>query len=122
MESPTFNEASLSPLDSVPIKIKREVFSRKEALEKCPEHLRPTLVDLFHRIDELDLAINFYDLAHGKRINPPREELLGKFSEEEQQKLQEWSAKWNQYTYLKQRHHLVEMRREQYTIRDSFCE
>ena len=27
---------------------------------------------------------------------------------------------WNQYTYLKKRHLLVELRREQYTLRDSF--
>ena len=43
MESPTFNEASLLPLDSIaPPKIKREVFSRKEALEKCPDYLTDT--------------------------------------------------------------------------------
>jgi hypothetical protein len=27
---------------------------------------------------------------------------------------------WNQYHYLKQRHQLVELRREQYTLRDSY--
>ena len=43
MESPTFNEASLLPLDSIaPPKIKREVFSRREALEKCPDYLTET--------------------------------------------------------------------------------
>ena len=43
IESPTFNEASLLPLDSIaPPKIKREVFSRKEALEKCPDYLTET--------------------------------------------------------------------------------
>lgn len=47
MESPTFNEASLLSLDTVPLKVKREVFSRKEALEKCPDYLRQTFVDLF---------------------------------------------------------------------------
>jgi hypothetical protein len=66
------------------------------------------------------LAINYYDLAHGKRINPPREELLRTFTAAEQEELQQWSSKWNQYTYLKQRHLLVELRREQYTLRDSF--
>ena len=120
MEQPTFNEACLHPLDAIPYKTKREVFSRKEALTNCPEHLRQTLVDLFRRIDELDLAINYYDLAHGKRINPPREELLRTFTAAEQEELQQWSSKWNQYTYLKQRHLLVELRREQYIIRDSF--
>lgn len=122
MEQPTFNEATLQPLDTIPYKTKREVFSRKEALTSCPDYLRPTLVELFERIDRIDLAINYYDLAHGKRINPPRPELLKVFSAADQEQLEQWAASWNQYTYLKQRHLLVELRREQYTIRDSFHE
>ena len=47
MEQPTFNEATLQPLDVVPMKQKREVFSHKEALTKCPDYLRQTLLDLF---------------------------------------------------------------------------
>ena len=121
MESPTFNEASLLPLEAVaPIKVKREVFSRKEALEKCPEFLVDTFKDLFRRIDELDLMINYYELAHNRRKNPPREELLNKFSAEEQTTLEERASHWNQYKYLKMRHELVELRREQYTLRDSY--
>jgi hypothetical protein len=43
MESPVFNEADLISLErAVPLKIKREVFSRQEALSKCPEYLRQT--------------------------------------------------------------------------------
>ena len=113
MESPTFNEASLLPLDAVaPTKIKREVFSRKEALAKCPEYLVETFTNLFRQIDELDLEINYYELAHDRRKNPPREELLNKFSLEEQESLQEKASHWNQYKYLKMRHQLVELRRE----------
>lgn len=122
MEQPTFNEACLQPLDQVPYKTPKETFSRKEALARCPEYLRPTFVDLFQRIDRVDLAINYYDLAHGKRINPPRDELLHAFTAAEQKELEEWASTWNQYTYLKQRHLLVELRREQYTLRDSFQE
>ena len=122
MEQPTFNEATLQPIDIVPYKTKREVFSRSEALAEAPEYIKPTLTELFDRIDRIDLAINYYDLAHGKRINPPRPELLNTFNAAEQQELEEWASKWNQYTYLKQRHLLVELRREQYTIRDSFHE
>jgi hypothetical protein len=48
MESPTFNEASLLPLDAIaPPKNKREVFSRKEALAKCPDFLVETFNHLF---------------------------------------------------------------------------
>lgn len=121
MESPTFNEASLIPMGAVaPIKIKREVFSRKDALEKCPEHLTDTFKSLFRQIDQLDLMINYYELAHDRRKNPPREELLNRFTEEEQKELEEKSTHWNQYKYLKMRHELVELRREQYTLRDSY--
>lgn len=121
MESPTFNEASLLPIGSAPTKQAREVFSRSEALAKCPDYLRETLTTLFRQIDELDLAINYYDLAHNRRTNPPREELLRKFTAEEQLEQQERASHWNQYKYLKMRHQLVELRREQYTLRDAFA-
>jgi hypothetical protein len=121
MESPTFNEASLLPLEMVaPIKVKREVFSRKEALSKCPDYLVDTFKGLFQQIDELDLTINYYELAHNRRKNPPRDELLNKFTPEEQAALEERASHWNQYKYLKMRHQLVELRREQYTLRDSY--
>ena len=121
MEQPTFNEASLLPLETTaPIKIKREVFSRKEALAKCPDYLANTFISLFRQIDELDLAINYYELAHNRRKNPPREELLAQFTPEEQLALAEKITHWNQYKYLKMRHELVELRREQYTLRDSY--
>ena len=42
MESPTFSEATMLSLDAPPTKVKREVFSRKEALTNCPEYLRET--------------------------------------------------------------------------------
>ena len=121
MESPTFNEASLSSLGSLPLKIKREVFSREEALSKCPDYLKETYISLFRQIDELDLKINYYDLLHGRRKNPPRPQLLAKFTEEEQLSFQETVKSWNQYKYLKRRHELVELRREQYTLKDQYA-
>ena len=121
MESPTFNETSLLMGDAAPIKTKREIFSRKEALAKCPDYLLETLTNLFREIDQLDLAINYYELAHDRRKNPPRDSLLNAFTEEERATLQEEATHWNQYKYLKKRHQLVELRREQYTLRDSFA-
>lgn len=47
MEQPTFSEGQLHALGTVPIKIKREVFSREAELAKCPEYLRPTFIELF---------------------------------------------------------------------------
>jgi hypothetical protein len=64
--------------------------------------------------------INFYELRHGKRKNPPRDALLAKFSDEEQETMREAITHWNQYRYLKMRHQLVDLRREQYTLRDSY--
>ena len=122
LEQPTFNEATLMTLDVPPIKTKKEVFSREEALSQCPDYLRPTFEDLFRRIDELDLKINYYDLAHNKRKNPPRDELLNAFTPEEQEELRQAADKWNQFHYLKMRHQLVELRREQYTLRDTYRE
>lgn len=120
MESPTFNEASLRNSSVPPTRIKRENFSREDALKKCPEAMRQVFLDLFAQIDELDLCINLYDFAHGKRKNPPRAELIEKFSKEQQEKFKERITHWNQYTYLKRRHLLVELRRQQFTLRDSF--
>lgn len=120
LENPVFNEATLRPIDAVPMKVKREVFSRKEALADCPDYLKQTFIDLFRSIDELDLRINYYDLAHGKRKNPIRPELAKLFTEEEHAAAESAAAAWNQFKYLKMRHQLVEMRQEQYTLRDSF--
>lgn len=71
------------------------MFSRKEALAKCPDFLVPTFTDLFRRIDELDLTINYYDLAHNKRKNPPRDTLLIKFTPEQQEALRQTAESWN---------------------------
>lgn len=76
--------------------------------------------ELFSQIDTLDLVINYYDLLHGKRKNPPRQDLLDKFTEEEQSQLEDRAAHLNQFKYLKLRHELVELRRQQFTLRDSY--
>ena len=86
LESPTFNEASLVQVDTPLLKNKKEVFSREDALAQCPEDMRPIFEDLFRQIDILDLKINYYDLLHGKRIKPPREDLVDKFDLTERNK------------------------------------
>lgn len=120
LETPTFNESIIVRPSEARPKITREVFSRKEALEKAPPHIKEVFTDLFKEIDKTDLILNYYDLAHGKRKNPPRPELLQAFSEEEQQKFKERAQKLNQYKYLKMRHLLVELRRQQFTLKDSY--
>lgn len=120
LETPSFNEATIIGPNSVRTKIPREVFSRTKALKDAPDALKPIFKDLFYQIDKLDLTLNYYDLAHGKRKNPPREELLQQFTPEEQLQLEEESKHLNQFKYLKMRHLLVELRRQQFTLKDSY--
>ena len=122
MESPTFNEASLRKPTEARTRIAREVFDRQKALTDCPEHMRPIFEELFTRIDKLEMAIHFYEFAHGKRKEEPRVALTKRFSEAEVDAARAMAAKWNQYKYLKQRHLIVELRREQFTLRDSYIE
>ncbi len=120
MESPTFNESQLRRPEENFYHARAETFSRTDTLAQCPPSMRQTFENLFAQIDELELSINFYELRHGKRKKPPRDELSVKFTEERQSYLNERVSHWNQYIYLKNRHLLVELRREQYLLRDSF--
>lgn len=122
MESPTFNEASLRRPTEARTRIAREVFDRQRALDECPEYMRPVFEDLFDRIDKLEMSIHFYEFAHGKRKEPPRTSLTKRFSEEDVNAARAIAEKWNQFKYLKQRHLIVELRREQFTLRDSYIE
>lgn len=122
MESPTFNEASLRQPTEARTRIVRENFDRQKALKECPAHLRPVFQELFARIDKLELAINFYEYEHGRRKEPPREALLKRFEEKEVEKIRKATTKWNQFHYLKQRHLIVELRREQFILRDAYVE
>lgn len=112
LEQPTFSETQLSPLGSTRFYTKKEKFSREDALRECPPSLLPELNQLFHTIDELDLLIELYEEKHGKRTKEIRAGLLNKFSEEEVRTLRERITHWNQYTYLRRRHELVELRRQ----------
>ncbi len=120
MESPSWSETQIATPERPPLKTKKEVFSRQEALEKCPDHLVETFKELFKEIDAADLKVELYELAHGRRKKPIRPFLLGKFSEEEIAAANALVSHWTQYVYLKWRHQLIELRRQQYTLRDSF--
>ena len=109
-ESPTFDENQIHQLGEVRTKIPRTVFSRDEARRNINPSILPELESLFRQIDETDLIINFYDLAHNKRKNPPRDELISRFTEAEQLHFQEKASTLSQYQYLKLRHLLVELR------------
>ena len=109
----TLNEATL-------IKKPRVVFDREETRKNAPPYLLRVFEDLWRTIDEIDLTINFYEIKVGKRDKPPRDELLKRFSDEDCARLKERAETLNQYTYLKKRHELVELRKEQFTLQDSY--
>ena len=122
-ESPTFNENVLFSLNSkLPSKKAREVFSRTNVRSSAPASLLPIFEALWRQIDEIELTLNFYELEHGKRTKDPRKELLDVFTEEDRAKIRQRALNINQFHYLKLRHLLVELRREQYTIKDSYSE
>ena len=122
LEQPQFNEASIHPLDQVPIAAPRQTFSRRAALAQCPDYMVDSFTDLFARIDWLDLVLNCYDLQHGRRKTPIRPTLLNKFTTEQIAEAENEAAALSQVAYLKRRHLLVELRREQYTLRDQYAE
>lgn len=120
MESPTFSENSLYQLTEAAPKKIREVFSREATRQSLsPQQLQP-FEDLWKQIDETELTINLYELEKGKRTKPPREILLSQFSEEQLTKIRSKALQLTQFAYLKLRHLLVELRRQQYTLRDSY--
>lgn len=122
-DSPTFNENAIFSLTSkLPTKKVREVFSRSNVRSSAPASLLPVFEALWRQIDEIELTLNFYELEHGKRTKDPRKELLDVFTEEDHAKMRQRALNINQFHYLKLRHLLVELRREQYTIKDSYSE
>ena len=122
-ESPTFNEASIYPINSrAPLKKSRKVFSREETRKLCPPYLLSTYETLWKEIDKTELTINYYELLHEKRTKEPRTELLNLLTEEERVECADRAKNLNQFKYLKLRHLLVALRQEQYTLKDSFSE
>ena len=121
MENPALSNIQIKSLNEATlIKKPRVVFNRDEVRRDAPAYLLRIFEDLWRTIDEIDLLINFYEVEIGKRTKPPRDELLKRFTEEEQEDIKERALKLNQYKYLKKRHELVEMRREQFTLQDSY--
>ncbi len=123
MVSETFNEASVHELGSTAVfKKPREVFDREKELSRAGA-LKDDLRALFMAIDKLDYQISYYELRHGRRTKPIREELLSRLNEAgiPLASLEEPTDHWGQYLYLKKKHELVELRREQYLLRDAYA-
>lgn len=119
LAQPTFNEQQLNSLNGPRYKYPKETFSRSEARKLSDDDQTTLFNDLWKRIDTLELELNYYDLIHGKRSTEPRAQLVSKFTESEIDVAKANAAQLNQFKYLKKRHLLVELRREQFTLRDS---
>lgn len=122
METPTFNENLIIGPSEARIKKPKLNFSREEALNNSSPEFQKIFNNLFIEIDELDYLISQYEFIHNKRKLPPRVELIERISEEKRQLLNEKATHLNQFQYLKKRHLLVELRRQQYTLKDSIKE
>lgn len=120
MDTPGFSESFLKPISAPATKISKIIFSRQDARKNAPPHILSQLETLWQQIDEVDLTLNYYELAHGKRKTEPRESLLQRITPARQQQLLEHSKKLNQAQYLKLRHFLVDLRRDQFTLKDEW--
>lgn len=122
MQQPSFSEQSILGPTSPKYKNARATFSRAQTRTQLANN--PDLLELFEdlwlRIDALDLELNYYDITHNKRSKPPREQLLARFPETERARIEYAGAHLSQYKYLKKRHLLVELRREQFTLKDTY--
>ena len=119
LESPTFLENSISKLGTNTTKKMRQNLSRSQLQQLLSPDQLSLFEELWETIDRTELLINFFELQKGKRTKPPRDELLSRFSPAEQDELQKRATSLNQFKYLKLRHLLVELRRQQYTLLDS---
>ena len=120
IESPTFNESSLRPLDAPKPLIRKETFSREEARKNAPAHLQADFEALWTQIDELEFTLNTYEYAHGRRKEPPRIALANRLPEERQTAIKESAASLSPYHYLKLKRQLVTLRQQQYDYKDSY--
>ena len=106
--------------ESTPTFQRREVFDREQAkAESSPDELR-AYQEIWKLIDRLDWQICFWELANGKRTKPIRPSLDIRFGEEERAKLSHETESWDNTLWLKKRHLLVELRKEQYWLRETF--
>lgn len=120
IESPTFNENTLRRPSDPPSKLPRNVFSRSQTRKNCPAHLIADFEALWRQIDETEFLVQQYDLDHDKRKTPLRDELLKRFSEAELQTLAQKARQLSPYHYLKLKRELVDLRTQQYILKDSY--
>ena len=106
-ENPAFNESTLSPLRP-PARAIKETFDRAQALTEAPPDLIPTFTALFSQIDTIESHLYYYK---GKT---PRAGLP------QSPQFQFEASQWTARDYTRNKQLLIELRRQQYTLRDSY--
>lgn len=120
IESPTFSEQIFrKPTDPI-IRIPKQKLDRAQIRKTAPPATLALFETLWTQIDELEGLCAQYDLIHGKRKTPIRPTLQSRLGPEKLNLLYSKASKLNIYNYLKKRHELVELRRQQYTLKDSY--
>ena len=120
IESPGFNEASLrDSVENPPTKIPHQKLSRSLIRQVAPPNSLSTFEELWTQIDETEFLLNQYEILEGKRTEV-RPQLLRRLNPSVQATLQARASSLGSYSALKLKHQLVELRREQYALKDSF--
>lgn len=113
LESPYFNESWIA---TTPYQYRKQKFSRERAMSLAPDVFAP----LFREIDRLELTIAIFDFKTGRRNIPPREALISRFSDEELAAIGREAEQLTSKKRLVLKKTLVENRRQQFTLLDSF--
>ena len=121
LEDPMFSEENFKKPEDPVYRTPKVKLDRSYIRATAPPAYLNLFEDLWRRIDTTELLLNFYEISIGKRTKEPREELLRRFSDEEILAQQSRAETLSSYHYLKLRHQLVELRREQYTYKDLYA-
>lgn len=122
LESPTFSENIIRRPEDPVFKTPKVQFSRSETRISAPDYVKSHFEDLWREIDTLELLVTTYELDHERRTAPIREALLSRFSAPDIEAIRAKATKLTLYQYLKQKRLLVELRRQQYTLKDGYCD
>lgn len=107
-------------------KIKQPVFDRDEARAQLRERGLLDLLliheDLWKEIDEVEYAVALYEIKTGyRRVSlEVRPELSARMTSAQKEAAEELVSHLNIYRASKLKHHLVELRRQQYVYRDVY--
>ena len=115
-ENPSFSENFFRKRSSPH---KNPKLDREEIRASAPPYILSAFEDLWRRIDTVDLRISLYEIQIGKRdsIRPELRQRITAASIDID-KNSTFVSDWDQHTYLLARRQLIELRREQYALKD----